>query len=336
MATIKFHDGKAKTARGKYMGYKTKASMRRLIAYVTRKEATRPDLIRAIGCSPQNAYQEMMLMKEIYGKDKETGRRVFVKHFTMSFKGYEATPEMAIEAAERLLQHKFFNGFQVLYAVHMDTKNIHTHFVINTVNAEDGHVWQLSRNQLQELKDYSDSIVEEMGLSVVDKNAVKKEWKSRGQLEVEKKGMSWKLETKLAVDCALGVAVSREDFIKRMRQLGYEVVWKDTKKDVVFIDKEGHRVRNRRFFPIEKYTKEGMEEQFWFNKDIAEHQEDMELDAVNLFCAGENLFKAAMRLGNSERYPMQTMERQGDNIQALHDYSKENEKGKGYEWNQER
>ena len=140
MATIEFHYGKPNTKRGKYQGYKTYASMRRVIQYITNPEKTRPDLIRGYNCSPQNAYQEFMLNKMLWNKG-ENGLRRMIIHFSQNFSPEdEVSPEMASEIAEKLLKHPMFRGYQAVYAVHLDTGKLHTHFVIDSVNKETGRV----------------------------------------------------------------------------------------------------------------------------------------------------------------------------------------------------
>ena len=65
-------------------------------------------------------------------------------HYIQSFKPGEVTPELAKQIADEFVKQKNFQGFQISYAVHTDKDHIHTHFILNTVNVEDGHKWQLA------------------------------------------------------------------------------------------------------------------------------------------------------------------------------------------------
>ena len=54
-------------------------------------------------------------------------------------------------------------------ATHKDKKHIHTHFIVNSVNFEDGHKLQWSSADLQELKERCNAQSREQGLHVSEK-----------------------------------------------------------------------------------------------------------------------------------------------------------------------
>ena len=62
-----------------------------------------------------------------------------------------------------------FNGFQVLVATHIDKEHLHNHLIINSVSFENGYKIQMSKKDLQEIKDYSDEICLAIGASVIPK-----------------------------------------------------------------------------------------------------------------------------------------------------------------------
>lgn len=88
MATVEFFNGEARTEYGKYHGYKTHASMKRLINYITDLRKTRVDLIKGLNCAPQNAYDEFMTNKILWGKAEEDGKKEwwFISHRTLILK----------------------------------------------------------------------------------------------------------------------------------------------------------------------------------------------------------------------------------------------------------
>lgn len=66
------------------------ASLKHIINYVTQPKKTEEHLIAGVDCDPQNAYDDMMLTKELF--HKTNGRQY--KHFIYSFPPGEAiTPE---------------------------------------------------------------------------------------------------------------------------------------------------------------------------------------------------------------------------------------------------
>lgn len=109
----------------------------------------------------------METVKKYYGKE---GGREYI-HFCISFKG-KRDADTAYFIADNITQ--LFDGFQVLFAVHLNTKNTHVHFVINSVNVNDGHKYSQSKSDMELLKSKIDEIVTNFGLNtdevIVDEN----------------------------------------------------------------------------------------------------------------------------------------------------------------------
>lgn len=303
--------------------------------YETREDKTQPWLIGSKNCNAATAYDEMVLCKQLYDKAEEDGKNRMLIHFSQHFVAGETTPEIANEIAERLLQHRLFKGFQVVYATHLDTKHLHTHFVINSVNLEDGHKWQLSEKELQELKDYSDSILKEYDLYIVpkkDKQNETESYKSQHQIRMEQQGTSWKYETFLAVKTCMETATSREDFIKAMNTLGYQVNWRDTRTDVTFTDPDGHKIRNRKLYPQSQFSKEAMEKRFALNKQYQEIKQEQEVNQAMDKAYGILRLANSISKASGERYPLQKIEKDYSSAAARRELAKEAQKGRGIDW----
>lgn len=340
IGTITFHNGKSKTKAGAgYRGYHTLASLKRVLEYETGEEKTQPWLIGTLNCNATTAYEEMVLCKQMYGKVKEDGKNRMLVHFSQNLVAGETTPAVAHEIAERLVQHKMFEGFQVVYATHLDTGKLHTHFVINSVSLQDGHKWQMSVKQLQELKDYSDSILREYGLHITEKNRKKEEeaYKSQHQIRMEQEGTSWKRETFLAVKTCMEAAASREEFIKAMNMLGYEVDWSEKRKYVTFTDPDGHKIRNKKLYPQAQFTKEAMEKRFALNKQYQEIRQQQEAnEAMDTAYGILRLANSLSKMGRGGRYPLQKLEKDYSSAAARRELAKEAQKGRGIDWENER
>lgn len=332
IATLSFHNGKySPDGKQTGRGYHTLSSLKRLINYITRDDKTHPWLIQSQNCnsSPDICFKEMVLCKRMYDKAQEDGKNRMCIHFSQNFPGQEVTPEVALEIAGKLAQHKYFDGFQMIYAVHTDTQNIHTHFVVNSVNLETGKKWQLSPKQLQELKDYSDDLIQSYNLSVVPKNQKHdRNYKTQFQIRMEEQGMSWKKEIYLSVKACMEVATSKQQFIKEMNQLGYQVDWREERKYITFIDSEGHKLRNKKLYPASQFSKEELERKFELNRQV---QNNYKTDVLGLDTAYNVLRLAKSLTQNNQSYPMQQMEK-ADNKAARRERTKENEKGRGIEW----
>lgn len=253
-----------------------------ILDYVTKEEKTEEKLLSGKDCQPETVKDEMQTTKELWGK---TGGRTY-KHFVQSFhKDENITPEQAHEIAKKFAEQcEQFKGFEVLIATHKDREHIHTHFVVNSVSHEDGHKFRMHKSELQQMKDLSDQICSQRGLHICEKGktfegAVRADMTSYSKekyqflLKAEKGAVkSFVLDTAVAVMQCKAQATSREDFITRMAEKGYETKWKDNVKNVTFTDKDGNKVRNsniEKTFKVE-VSKEKLEDEFKRNRERAD------------------------------------------------------------------
>lgn len=85
--------------------------------------------------STESAAQEMQQTARNFGKDK--GKRV--RHSVLSFSEEEnVTTEQAGKFAQEIIQF-YAPEFQITYAVHENTEDIHIHFIMNQISYKDGH-----------------------------------------------------------------------------------------------------------------------------------------------------------------------------------------------------
>ncbi|AYH40999.1 hypothetical protein A5N82_04195 [Christensenella minuta] len=241
----------------------SKASIGKIINYIMKHEKTEKKLIGGYNCNPLDAIDEMKATKRAWRK---TGGRQY-KHFIQSFSKNETiTPEEASRIAYELITRSpLFQGYEVCYATHKDRDHIHTHIVVNSVSFEHGYKFRYSKAKLQELKDFSDSILREYGKTICQKN---KEITAFGMgtykaIEKAAKGtyQSWMLNIVRAITKSKAQATSRKDFVQKMRDQGIEARWTDSRKYIVFVDQDGHKVRDCRLSKVFKVdiSKEGLE-----------------------------------------------------------------------------
>lgn len=271
----------------------SKSPVAGVIKYILQKEKTEWKISGGFNCTPETAKEEMELTKELW--HKPGGRTYF--HFIQSFApGEEITPETAHELARKFVEQlDLFKGFEVVYATHKDRKHIHTHYAVNSVNAEDGHKLRMRKKDLQAMKDFSDSLCRKYGLTVTakgksfqdtareDTTAYRKNTYQLLQKAEKKKAESYVTDIALAVMDARETAVSRDDFINKMDQAGYQVNWIDTRKYIVFEDKKRkkksekkYKIRNKKleeYFHID-FGKEQLEYEFENNARRAERDQD--------------------------------------------------------------
>lgn len=253
----------------------SKASITTILNYVMKPEKTKPELITGLNCTPESVIDEMMVTKLAWRK---TSGRTY-KHFTQSFSPDESiTPEQAHEIAVKLARHERFKGFEVLVSTHTDCDHLHSHVIVNSVNFENGKKFQESAKELQAFKDFSDELCREQGFSICEKGDevtayTKNKYKT---LEKATTGVykSYLLDCYNAVRETSSRAVSRDDFIEKMIDIGYDVNWSDNRKYITFSDMEGNKVRDSN---LSKTFKES------FGKDDLQHI--FELNAAALEAA---------------------------------------------------
>lgn len=264
----------------------TRQGLKTLLNYCCRNAKTSyngKQLVTGINCVAQSAYNEMMNTKLRY--KKADGRMYY--HLLQTFHPDEQlTPETAHVIALRFAEENF-KGYEILVATHVDRSHIHSHFVINSVNSEKGYKYHSDNKEIQRLRDSSDKLCLEYGLSVIESAPSKVKGMSAREYRSADKGQSWKLDLAMAIDEAMCYAVSREHFIRLMGMEGYQVNWSDTRKYITYTCPNGMKCRDNKLHE-EKYLKEAMIDEFRIRKKITERVEG----------AGENEFGAGGSDGN--------------------------------------
>ena len=142
-------------------------SLSDVIEYAANNEKTAMrQFVTGVGCSPETAREEMMMVKRIY--EKEGGRVGF--HGYQSFAKGEVTPELAHEIGVKLAEELWGDYFLVVVATHLDHEShIHTHFVLNSVSFRDGHRFDNSKADYRKMREASGRLCREYGLSIIEK-----------------------------------------------------------------------------------------------------------------------------------------------------------------------
>ncbi len=233
------------------------SSIKHIINYVTKKEKTiEKKLCSGFNCNVYTAAKEMQLTKELYNK---TAGRTY-KHFIQSFAPDEnITAVQAHEIAGEFVKNcPLLSDFEVIYCTHVDKEHIHTHIVVNSVSFMDGHKFQMSKKDLEDMKELSNTLCLKHGLSVCElgkkksfngkerEGVVSNDMNKYQFLKKAKEGKvkSYVQDTAVAVYQAMQNSCSKEDFIQCLEQKGYVVNWKENHKYITFINQDGKKVRN--------------------------------------------------------------------------------------------
>ncbi|MBR6039697.1 MAG: relaxase/mobilization nuclease domain-containing protein [Clostridia bacterium] len=175
--------------------------------------------VSGVNCSAAFAYEEMMAIKRKYG---ERGK-VVAYHGYQSFKADELTPEqchkIGIETAKRM----WGKDYQVLVTTHLNTDNLHNHFVVNSVSFRDGKKFRNSIEQHYELREISDAICKEHGLSVLQ-NAPFRGGQSKGAHWREERGQpTHRQQLKQDVEYCLKYSMDWQTFMDQLQAKGYTI-----------------------------------------------------------------------------------------------------------------
>lgn len=227
MAIIKFTSGKI--------------NPRAVINYVCNKEKTTDKLISGKDCMPESCEYEFAEVKKAFGKTD--GRTYY--HMIQSFSPDDRiTPEQAHEVGLQMAE--LFEGYQVLVVTHTNKAHTHNHLVINSVNFENGKKLTISNQELEDIKNYSNSICLQNGWDVT-------EAKTR-----RNRNPKWK---QIIIEDALAAMVesySMDEYISKLKELGIYVSYNPDYKYMTYSDAEGHKCRDAKLFD-ERLLKKNLE-----------------------------------------------------------------------------
>ena len=262
----------------------THGAMRNCIEYVLRQDKTSELLTYITGPYCHNeinydlVYRTFLEEKKMWNKD--TGR-MYAHNIISWHKDEQITPEQAFEFGKEFAEN-WFSGFQTLVAVHKDKDHIHCHLVTNSVSYEDGRKLHNTTKDLERMKQLTNQMCRERGLTVAEKG------KHFDGSQIEKgEVIAWskdkynlfrqQVKDSFVADCAMAVlkalenCISKEKFIEKMKQFGWNVNWTEKRKHITFQNQEGKKVRDSNLFKTFHLdiSKEGLENEFNGNRKKA-------------------------------------------------------------------
>ncbi len=246
----------------------TISAMKGLINYCVQDSKVRDKdsghrYVSGINCNGENAFNEFMTTKYAYKKVDGFNFYQYVQSFHPSEK---ITPEqvhkIGLEFAE-----KAWPGHEVLVATHLDAEHIHNHFVINSVSFESGYKLRQSPTTLKTLRCLSDNICADYGLSVLSPYEQNGRKISSREYRARSRGSSWKQELITSINHAMFKRGTREEFIGKMKELGFQINWKSERKYLTFTCPGGQKCRDVRLHN-NKFLKETLEQEFKIRSEL--------------------------------------------------------------------
>lgn len=255
----------------------THGAMRNCIEYVLRQDKTSELLTYVTGpyCHDEInydlVYRTFLEEKKVW--DKDSGR-MYAHNIISWHKDEQITPEQALEFGKEFAEN-WFSGFQTLVAVHKDKDHIHCHLVTNSVSYEDGRKLHNTKKDLERMKQLTNQMCRERGLTVAEKG------KHFDGSQIEKgEVIAWskdkynlfcqQVKDSFVADCAMAVlkalenCISKEMFIEKMKQFGWNVNWTEKRKHITFQNQDGKKVRDSNLsktFHLD-ISREGLENEF--------------------------------------------------------------------------
>ena len=231
-----------------------------VIEYAAAEDKTEKKFfVSTLNCNKRCARDEFLAVKKQFGK--EGGIVAF--HGYQSFAGDEVTPEQAHAIGMQLARELWGDRFQVVVATHLNTTNLHNHFILNSISFRDGKRYHDCKDTYGLLRETSDRICLEHGLSIVE------EPKGRGVrkylYDLEKAGMPTRYNVaRQAIDESVALSLNIEEFKAELRNRGYLYRF-DPNRKYWTITPPGWKKPIRIHQLGEDYTRESIERRIYEN-----------------------------------------------------------------------
>jgi len=175
-------------------------------------------LISSFGCSYETADIEFgYTLSQALDKGSN-----LAFHLIQSFAPGEVDYEKAHEIGKQLADAVTKGQHEYVVTTHIDKGHIHNHVIFCAVNFVDHHKYNSNKRSYYGIRNMSDKLCRENGLSVVVPGKGSK-GKSYAEYQAEKTGTSWKGKLKIAVDALIPQVSSFEELLTRLQAAGYEI-----------------------------------------------------------------------------------------------------------------
>lgn len=240
-------------------------AIEQVLLYASDKEKTLDEneesyAVTGINCKPETAAKEMTAVQKRFGKNGG----IIAWHAYQSFKTGEVSAEechrVGVETARKL----WGKDYQVLVATHFNTGTYHNHFVVNSVGMWDGRKLEAKFQSYYDLRQMSDQICKEHGLTVVENPQRHKT--SRSVYFAEKNGEPTRHNLmREAMDKALSMSSNWTDMRIVLRKMGYVFECNPNAKYATI--RSLRSKKNLRTFRLgEQYGKEALREKLLLNQ----------------------------------------------------------------------
>ena len=196
-----------------------KSTLKKALDYIQNPDKTDGKmLVSSFGCSPETADIEFAFT---IAQALNRGNNL-AHHLIQSFAPGEVDYQKAHEIGKQLADAVTKGQYEYVLTTHIDKGHVHNHIIFCSVNFVDYHKYNSNERSYYGIRNMSDRLCRENGLSVV---APQKGGKGKSYAEyiAEKTGTSWKGKLKIAVDALIPQVSSFEELLSRLQAAGYEI-----------------------------------------------------------------------------------------------------------------
>ena len=175
-------------------------------------------LVSSFGCSYETADIEFgFTLSQALDKGNNLAH-----HLIQSFEPGEVDYREAHEIGRQLADAVTKGQHEYVLTTHIDKGHIHNHVIFCAVNFVDHHKYNSNKRSYYGIRNMSDKLCREHGLSVIAPNRGSK-GKSYAEYQAEKTGTSWKGKLKIAVDALIPQVSNFEELLSRLEATGYAI-----------------------------------------------------------------------------------------------------------------
>ena len=196
-----------------------KSTLSKALDYIQNPEKTDGKmLVSSFGCSYETADIEFeYTLSQALDKGSNLAH-----HLIQSFEPGEVDYQTAHEIGRQLADAVTKGQHEYVLTTHIDKGHIHNHIIFCAANFVDHHKYVSNRRTYYGIRNMSDRLCREHGLSVVVPGKGSK-GKSYAEYQAEKTGTSWKGKLKIAVDALIPQVADFEELLRRLEAVGYEI-----------------------------------------------------------------------------------------------------------------
>lgn len=211
--------------------HQIKTTLNKALDYIENPDKTAEQLlVSGYNCDPLTASIDFELTVGLAREMKGDYSRVgggdnLAQHMIQSFSPYDKiTPEQAHEIGKQWADEILQGKYEYVISTHVDKGHIHNHIIFNSTSFYDYKKFQTEPYKTaKKLREVSDRLCEEHGLSVIHNPKFKQKSKTHYEWEQYKAGTSWKAQIGKIIDQAIYETSDYESFKATLAAANVEI-----------------------------------------------------------------------------------------------------------------